>query len=32
MNNWMNFILAFFIGYSIADKILGNGLEEKVGK
>ena len=32
MSNWMNFILAFFIGYSIADKILGNVVEEKVGK
>jgi len=32
MSNWMNFILAFFIGYSIADKILGNGVGEKVGK
>ena len=32
MSNWMNFILAFFIGYSIANKILGNDMGEKVGK
>ena len=32
MSNWMNFILVFFIGYSIAKKILGDGVEEKVGQ